>query len=202
MKYLKVWTSFREVLAPLTDAEKGRLFCAMLEYAEVGTIPELEGNERFIWPAAKQSIDLAAEKAEKLRENGMRGGRPKNQNKPEETKENQTEPDKTDDNQAEAEKKRKEKKGKEKGKNQEGNILSINRFIQPTVEDVQKYCEENDIFGFNAERFIDYYEARGWMIGKNKIKNWKACIRTWLHNEEQRRKEEKEKEGELEGLPY
>ena len=67
MKYLKVWTSFREVIEPLQDAEKGRLFDMMLLYAEEGTDPSnFAGNERFVWPAAKQIIDLAAEKAEKL----------------------------------------------------------------------------------------------------------------------------------------
>ena len=67
MKYLKVWTSFRDVIQPLSDAEKGRLFDAMLIYTEDGTEPaDFAGNERFIWPAAKQIIDLASEKAEKL----------------------------------------------------------------------------------------------------------------------------------------
>ena len=85
MKYLKVWTSFRDVIQPLSDAEKGRLFDMMLQYAEDNTEPaNFAGNERFIWPAAKQIIDLASEKAEKLRQNGLKGGRPV-------TKENQTE---------------------------------------------------------------------------------------------------------------
>ena len=52
------------------------------------------------------------------------------------------------------------------------------RFKAPTVEEVQEYCTErgNNI---DAQHFIDYYSARGWMLGKNHIKDWKACIRTW-----------------------
>ena len=66
MLYLKVWTSFREVIAPLSDAEKGRLFDAMLMYAETGEEPILfEGNERFLWPAAKQGIDQTALKTKR-----------------------------------------------------------------------------------------------------------------------------------------
>jgi len=51
-------------------------------------------------------------------------------------------------------------------------------FIKPTVEDVKNYCLErkNNI---NAETFIDFYESKGWKIGKNKMKDWKAAVRTW-----------------------
>ena len=56
------------------------------------------------------------------------------------------------------------------------------RFKAPTVEEVKKYCTErgNNI---DAQHFIDYYSARGWMLGKNHIKDWKACIRTWERND-------------------
>ena len=97
MEYLKIWTSFRESISPLNDAEKGRLFDAMLLYAETGELPDLKGNERYIWPTAKQAIDRAAQKADTLRQNGNKGGRPPkqaetngNQTKPTETKQKQT----------------------------------------------------------------------------------------------------------------
>ena len=57
MKYLKVFTDFASSLAPLSDAECGRLFKAMLEYAMSGQEFDLRGNERFVWPSAKASID-------------------------------------------------------------------------------------------------------------------------------------------------
>ena len=98
MKYLKLWTSFRETITPLNDAEKGRLLDAMLIYADSGKQPDFKGNERFVWPSAKQAIDRAAQKAETLRQNGNKGGRP---SKPNETKENQSEPNETKENQSE-----------------------------------------------------------------------------------------------------
>lgn len=52
------------------------------------------------------------------------------------------------------------------------------RFIPPTVEDVQAYCNERNN-GIDAERFIDFYTSKGWMVGKNKMKDWKAAVRTW-----------------------
>lgn len=91
------------------------------------------------------------------------------------------------------------KETKEKG----NNIISLKRdrekFIPPTADDVERYCEEKGIYGFDAQNFVDYYTARGWMIGKNKVKDWKACVRTWLHNEEKRTRE---KEQEYSPLPY
>ena len=61
MKYLKVFVDFRYDLEPLTDEERGRLFTAMLRYAEDGTEPDLTGNERFLWPCAKRHIDAQAD---------------------------------------------------------------------------------------------------------------------------------------------
>lgn len=96
MKYLKVWTSFREVIEPLEDAEKGRLFDMMLLYADEGAEPgNFAGNERYTWPAAKQMIDLMIAENARLSENGRKGGRPKtsgNQEKPMETNDNQQKP--------------------------------------------------------------------------------------------------------------
>lgn len=85
MEYLKIFTDFAEAIEPLSDAEKGRLFTAMLEYARRGTEPQLLGNERILWPTAKLNIDREAAFLLKQRENGARGGRPKNPTKPTET---------------------------------------------------------------------------------------------------------------------
>ena len=87
MKYLKVFTDFAQSMEALGDAERGRLFTAMLEYAESGKLPDLRGNERFLWGTAKAQIDRAQERYDKDVENGKKGGRPKNPNKPIETRE-------------------------------------------------------------------------------------------------------------------
>lgn len=51
-------------------------------------------------------------------------------------------------------------------------------FTPPTLEEVSQYCEERHN-GIDAQHFIDFYQAKGWMIGKNKMKDWKASVRTW-----------------------
>ena len=52
------------------------------------------------------------------------------------------------------------------------------RFLPPTEEEVKQYCLENG-YTLDAQRFVDFYECKGWMVGKNKMKNWKAAVRTW-----------------------
>lgn len=55
------------------------------------------------------------------------------------------------------------------------------RFVPPSVEEVRAYCLERKN-GINAEQFVDYYESNGWKVGKNKMKDWKASVRTWERN--------------------
>ena len=102
MEYLKIWTSFREVIAPLCDDEKGRLFDAMLQYAESGREPDLEGNERFVWPAARQIINRTAQKAEILRQNGSSPKNKDKQNEANQSKNKQSEAKQSKPEQSEA----------------------------------------------------------------------------------------------------
>jgi predicted phage replisome organizer len=57
------------------------------------------------------------------------------------------------------------------------------KFHPPTLGEIIDYCRERKSQGHknnvDAERFIDYYTSKGWMIGKNKMKDWKAAVRTW-----------------------
>lgn len=55
---------------------------------------------------------------------------------------------------------------------------SAQRFDPPTVEQVREYCEERGNY-VDADRFVDFYSAKGWMVGKNRMKDWKAAVRTW-----------------------
>lgn len=67
------------------------------------------------------------------------------------------------------------------------------RFVPPTVDEVREYCEEREN-GIDPCAFINHYTANGWMRGKTKIKDWKACVRTW----ESKRKNDGLKNGEAE----
>jgi len=61
-----------------------------------------------------------------------------------------------------------------------------NIFRPPKLEEVAGYCLERKN-AIDAQSFIDHYEVNGWMRGKNKIKCWKACVRTWEKNNDNRR---------------
>lgn len=58
------------------------------------------------------------------------------------------------------------------------NNQSNKGFTPPTVDDVKTYClkRKNTV---DANRFCDFYSSKGWMVGKNKMKDWKAAVRTW-----------------------
>jgi hypothetical protein len=52
------------------------------------------------------------------------------------------------------------------------------KFTPPTLEEVSAYCKERNN-KVDAEKFVNFYESKGWMIGKNKMKSWNAAVRTW-----------------------
>lgn len=67
--------------------------------------------------------------------------------------------------------------------NNENNDNNVNnkynsRFTPPTLEEVKAYCIErkNNV---DYQKWYDFYESKGWFVGKNKMKNWKAAVRTW-----------------------
>ncbi len=63
------------------------------------------------------------------------------------------------------------------------------RFTPPTVEEVRAYCQERKN-GIDPETFVDFYSSKGWKVGNNPMKDWKACVRTW----EKRHKNDKPQE--------
>nr|DAH18538.1 MAG TPA: DNA-binding domain protein [Caudoviricetes sp.] len=177
MKYLKVYTDFEEAIEMLGDAEKGRLFTAMLRYASTGELPDLRGGERLLWPTAKLNIDRTRAEAEKNTINGKKGGRPKTQNNPE--KPNETLKDK-------------DKENKIIPLSPNGDIppkgerTPAKRFVKPTAEDVRAYCAERGNC-VDAQAFVDFYEAKGWKVGSSPMKDWKAAVRTWEKRDAERK---------------
>ena len=55
-------------------------------------------------------------------------------------------------------------------------------FKKPSFEDVQAYCNESGCH-IDVDRFMNYYESNGWMVGRNKMKDWKATVRNWASKE-------------------
>jgi hypothetical protein len=54
-------------------------------------------------------------------------------------------------------------------------------FIPPTLEEVTSYCQERNN-KVDPQLWYDFYQSKGWMVGKNKMKDWKSAVRTWERN--------------------
>ncbi len=64
----------------------------------------------------------------------------------------------------------------------EGEKEKNKKFIPPTVEQVFTYCRERGN-SVNAEKFVDFYQSKGWLVGKSKMKDWRAAVRNWEREE-------------------
>ena len=75
--------------------------------------------------------------------------------------------------------KEKDKKQTLKNSNSNNTITKEKQnFVPPTVEEVQDYIYEKK-YSIDAEAFVAFYESKGWMVGRNKMRNWKAALVTW-----------------------
>ena len=100
---------------------------------------------------------------EKRRESGKLGGRPSTKaNGFSEKQTKAKKPDNVNDND-----------------NELKESIEKRHFVPPTTQDVADYCKEKGITTVDAERFVDFYSSKGWMVGKNKMKDWKAAVRNW-----------------------
>ena len=173
MKYLKVFVDFADKIELLGDAERGRLFKAMLEYASSGAEPDLRGNERFIWPTAKSEIDRQAESYKSICETNKRIATERYGALRTVTERNEACQDKDKD----------KDKDKENISFPPNGVKDNARERRPTVEEVSAYCRERGN-RVDAERFVDFYASKGWKVGNQPMKDWKACVRTWERRED------------------
>ena len=60
----------------------------------------------------------------------------------------------------------------------ESKVKRVSKFTPPTVDEVKAYCDERKN-GIDPESFVSFYQSKNWYIGKNKMVDWKAAVRTW-----------------------
>jgi hypothetical protein len=193
MTYLKVFTDFRELMEPLSAEEKGRLFEAMLSYAMDGAEAVLEGNERFIWPVARRTIDQEAaayeSKVEANRERARKGAEARwgkgtdSASMPK----NAAGMSKDSKNAQEQEQDQEQKEDQYQEHDQEyvyEQPAGADTHI-PEREEIEAYCRERKN-GIDPDYFYNYYKATGWQVGQNPIRDWKALIQAWEKRDEQR----------------
>lgn len=79
----------------------------------------------------------------------------------------------------------KEKESKESNNIEREKAKTVKRFCPPTIEEVQSYIQEKG-YSVDAEAFIAFYQSKDWMIGKNKMKDWRMAVVTWSKRDNMR----------------
>lgn len=168
------YRSFYEAIKELSAEEFRNAVMAIMEYGLNDSEIDTSGVAKAILIMAKPQID----KNNKRYENGLRGGTKPKQNQ----NETKLEPN-LNQTRTKAEPKR---TNPEPNVNDNDNV-NVNdkeseekkpRFYPPTLEELKKYIDDNK-YNVDPERFIDYYTANGWTVGKNRMKDWKAAVRNW-----------------------
>ena len=176
MTYIKLFVDYLDAIEPLGDAERGRLFTSLLEYARTGEAPQLGGNERFLFPMMRAQIDrdnAAMTGLSEARSKAGKIGAEAKQANAGFAKQNKQMPNLPS----------KSSYDKDKDKDKDESIMRARRFTPPTLDDVLAYVRErgSDV---DPQRFLDFYASKGWMVGKNPMKDWKAAVRTWEKRED------------------
>lgn len=164
------YRSFWEAIKQLPEKERLESLTAILEYGLDEIEPKSAGVASAMFLMAKPQIDANNRRYQ----NGTKGGRPVI--KPEPNNNLESNYNKPSDNQTITKAKPKEK----------DNVNDNNKktFTPPSVSDVSDYCTLNG-YGIDPESFVDFYASKGWMVGKNKMKDWKASVRTWVRSQRQ-----------------
>ena len=169
-EYVPIFFDWLETTQDLSNEEKGNLIDAVMLYATGSDewINHLEtSGEKVAFRFMKGQID---------RNTAISDARSKAGSSKKE--QNESNENKTEQNESNSLKEKEKEKDIDKENKKESK-----RFTPPTLEEVNAYCKERNN-GSDPQHFIDYYAARGWELKPGqKIKDWRACIRTW----EQRR---------------
>ena len=177
-----------EAFQELSDDERLKAYEAVFRYAFEGEKPQ-DKLIRIITSTMRSTIDRDNQKFEETsrrrreavskRWNAYKSMQSntndtiptENENEKEKgiEKENDNEPT----NVGESKKEKTSNEVKKKVASQSGRV-----FKRPTVSEVEAYCKERGNY-VNAQQFVDFYESKGWVVGKSPMKDWKAAVRTW-----------------------
>lgn len=168
------YRSFRDAIEEMSDEDKLATLLAICDYALYGIEPELKGvMPRAVFTVAKPSIDVAQAK----RANGKRGGRPsKRKTNGFDEKNHRFSKSESTDTDTDT--------GTDTGADTDTSAAPTptpaqklrSRFVPPTLEEVAAYVQERGS-KVDPQGFIDFYASKGWMVGKNPMKDWRAACR-------------------------
>lgn len=168
------YKSFEDGICHLSDAEQLQVYRAISRYSLFGERPVLDGYAGMAWAFIEPILRKARigfENGVKGSEYGKLGGNPnfqKGKRNPYYQDNPQDNPTYTyTDTYTKTSRKRK----------------SVARFTPPTLEEVKQYITENGYNLVDADSYYNHYEAIGWKVGKNTMKDWRASVRGWQSRE-------------------
>lgn len=180
-----IYDSIIEGLQFLPPEQRGQVLTAVAEYVYYGREPEFEMDPACMamFVAQKPSLDeqRARSAAGKRSGESRRAKREQALNKPRTNREQTLNKPRTNAEQT-ANEEEQEQEVEKPSASAEGKKRAA-RFVPPTPEEVDAYIAEKGFAGFTGQQFVDHYEANGWMRGKSKVRDWKACVRTWATRE-------------------
>lgn len=163
---ITMFESFYIAAQDMDTEDRVKFYEAIMVYGFYGEESELSGTVKTVFTAIKPVI----ERSRQMRESGRKGGRPRK------TEETVKTPFLTP---LLTERKGKDmEKDMEMEKDMDKERKRGTRFAPPTVDDVRAYCTERGN-GVDPQRFVDFYQSKGWKVGNNTMRDWKAAVRTW-----------------------
>ena len=193
--YLKLFVDCLEKYQKLNDTEFGRLVRAALRYKATGAEPDDLGREALLWDGMRLDIDRDNEsyaEAVRIRSEAGKAGAAARWKSHKEDGKNAFAINRISKNGKHG---KEEDKDKEEGKDLLPPVVPPpgepkKHFVPPSVEEVRAYCQERGN-GIDPEGFVDFYAARGWVVGKTPMKDWKAAVRTWESRDSARKQQGK-----------
>lgn len=183
------FTTFRstfEALKAFPAEEMKKAYVMMGEYALDGILPEAECSAAYgLFLSIKPLIDASIKKSEAGKAGGSAKQTEANRKQTEaDCKQTASKPKQTaSTTEAEGKLKKKEESIKDK-KETLSNESVKKKFTPPTTEEVRQYAGEIGAT-IDADRFVDFYASKGWMVGKTKMSDWKAAVRNWGRSQRQ-----------------
>lgn len=165
----------------LPDADRLRLYDAMLDYAETGAEPDFgDGPLAMLWDYFQPKLDTDNERYERIRakrsQAGRLGGLASRHTKQEEQMLTEEAPEAIPTQPNAAQPNANQREEKEKGGTEPP--VCKKRFVPPKAEEVAAYAKEAGLT-LEPEEFVDYYASNGWQVGKHTMKDWRAAARNW-----------------------
>lgn len=197
-KSFVLYHDIRTPLELLTEEQRGKLFIALLNYSEYGELPDFDGALLMAFAFIRTSLDRDAEswaeKRAKRAEAGRNGGIAKAAkaaiaSNAKQSEANLAVPVNVPVNVPVPVNISTTTSG---GRETADKPPRASRFQPPTVDKVKSYCAERGN-SVDPERFVDFYESKGWLIGKSKMKDWRAAVRSWERSDSQQKAQDKDR---------